>query len=173
MKRCQGETRCCSFGCKAQLGGYCSWKSPCLQVYTSSWWKFICWGLTVMWQELQCRIYLTRKAEAAEQCGVEYHQLAFPQSITQKDLIEVASSPVTLWSSSYLLGHRGFEHWSNCSWSYSSTSFTPSHVRKQVWRVRLCLFVIESDQQGLQFCSSWQRCRWVYRGLTGKTGAGT
>ena len=165
MNWCKGERGCCSFGCKAQLGGYCCRKSPCLQVYTSSWWPMmtIYFLRLDMWQQPPCRIYLTRKAEAAEQCGVEYQQLAFPPSITQKDLIEVALSPVTLWSSSYLLGHRGFEHWSNRSWSYSSTSFTPSHVRKQV---RLCLFVIESDQQGLQFCSSWQRCRWVYRGLT-------
>ena len=35
------------------------------------------------------KIYLTRKAEAAEQCGIEYQQLAFPPSIAQKDLIEV------------------------------------------------------------------------------------
>lgn len=35
------------------------------------------------------KIYLTRKAEAAKQCGIEYQQLAFPPSITQKDLLEV------------------------------------------------------------------------------------
>jgi len=35
------------------------------------------------------KIYLTRKAEAAEVCGVEYQQLAFPPTITEKELIEV------------------------------------------------------------------------------------
>ena len=35
-------------------------------------------------------------------------------------------------SLSNLLGDRGLEHWPNCPWGYSSASFTPSYVRKQV-----------------------------------------
>jgi len=42
------------------------------------------------------KIYLTRKAEAAEVCGVEYQQLAFPPTISEKDLIEVGNLSVHL-----------------------------------------------------------------------------
>ena len=149
MNWCKGERGCCSFGCKAQLGGYCSWKPSCLQVSTwlrlSRFVNCACFGLAVKWPQPKRRIYLTRKAEAAEQCGIEYQQLAFPPSITQKDLLEVASKSSVIkivLSSSYLLGDRGIELWSNSSWSYSSASFTPSYVRKQVWTLHTSWWLI-------------------------------
>ena len=104
-------------------------------------------------------------------CGVEYQQLAFPPTISEKDLIEVALAWRIKKSTIHIcIGYRGFKHWFKCSWSYSSATFTPSYVWKQVGN--LSLHLTDMILQDLQFCSSWQRCGRVYRGLPREVGPG-